>query len=259
MIEIDKHINSLQHLGYTSFNLKDYNIEFYKKIDDISSKYNQKNDYKYLRADFDSDFKKEKLIEEVKKINKNFDIQLNVIDTHFQCTFFLDKNDNEILENSYSELINFIYSFSYKISQIWRFSGYVSPEENEVFNLLIHDVYKNFFKEKITNINITNQNCIQKTYYSKNCFLERHQDGSSQTSLFVILVYLDKNYHHDNGGFLILGNEKNEKIVYPTFGNVAIINFNNHDPFHEVKKVESGDGRIAYLSFVKRENNELSK
>jgi len=95
---------------------------------------------------------------------------------------------------------------------------------------------------------------MEFTYYDKGCYLNNHSDGTGTGRICAILIYLNENYDVNNGGILVLNNADN---VVPEIGNVAIIDLQSFDIPHMVTEVTDGIGRYAFLSFVKRKEDEF--
>lgn len=92
------------------------------------------------------------------------------------------------------------------------------------------------------------------TYYDIDCELKNHSDGTGTGRVCALLIYLNEEYDEKDGGYLVLNNE--EKVI-PTFGKVAIIDLQTFDIPHMVTKVTGGIGRYAFLSFVKKKEDEF--
>jgi hypothetical protein len=92
------------------------------------------------------------------------------------------------------------------------------------------------------------------TLYDKDCFIENHKDGEDDEvdRLCVIILYLNKDWKKGMGGELIITDENDTKIeVTPEFGNFAILDFQNYNLNHEVKKITDDNfHRKALISFI---------
>ena len=124
---------------------------------------------------------------------------------------------------------------------------------NSIFDLLMNKYYPQIELSTVKPYNLA------KTYYSKGCNLEIHEDALGTEHLCVILIYLNnRDYTSDYGGNLHLGGntlESSDVIVEPQFGNIAILDFNNGlNTSHGVDEVVKGDGRHAILSFISKHN-----
>ena len=92
------------------------------------------------------------------------------------------------------------------------------------------------------------------SYYDKGCLLGNHSDGTGTGRICSLLIYLNEEYDENDGGILILNNEEH---IVPTFGRVAIIDLQSFDIPHQVTKVTGGIGRFAILTFVKKIEDKL--
>ena len=134
------------------------------------------------------------------------------------------------------------------LSQYWYYG-----EDNSVL-----DNFKKLFT-KMVNIfyNETGEYQIshntQITYYDKNCFLQKHEDGLVDGRICAILFYLNEDYKIENGGNLILDDKE---TILPIYGNVAMIDFTQGNVSHEVTKVVDGIGRYAVLAFSNTQNKK---
>jgi Rps23 Pro-64 3,4-dihydroxylase Tpa1-like proline 4-hydroxylase len=139
-----------------------------------------------------------------------------------------------------------------RISQIWYlnqdFNNTNSNINKKTLNTIKNGLNKvvNFFYDFTDDIEIIHPE-IQFSYYNKNCRFTPHHDSLETGNICAILIYLNENYDSNNGGLLILGDEK----INPIFGRCAIMDLTKHDIRHGVTEVISGDGRYAILSFPK--------
>ena len=231
---IEESKNLLKVKGYTSFNLKDFNQEYYDFL--LPFKCNETNNLKKeikgLRADYPGcNFNKDRYntFEEAEA----------------------DKNEiiKKLTESAEGHFSQIYYQTSF--NPIFEKFTKVDSGNNPMYNNIISNITKHFFDldESIelgapTNI----------TYYDKECMLASHSDGTGTGRICAMLIYLNETYDYNDGGILVLGNEYK---VLPVFGNVAIIDLQSFDISHEVTKVTAGLGRFALLSFVKRKEDEF--
>lgn len=204
--------------GYTSFHLKDLNETLYNEL---------------VRL-----FPLEKLVPE------NFNnLRASVIELKRKSPYKdntnklpfeeLEKIKKDILENYNDNVTN-------SVDQIWYFTSpfYPSDSSENILKPLIKYFYDYEF--------IGSQSDV--TMYNDGCFLLNHQDAVNDIKdrgHCAILIYLSTDYEKGKGGELIIGNEM---VVEPIFGNVAIIDFTKHNPYHSVEKV-SGYNRFCYINF----------
>jgi len=115
----------------------------------------------------------------------------------------------------------------------------------DVFSKILEDTYptdsydKNFF--------------INCTMYNKLCYINTHQDGTGGSRLTNVLIYLNDDYIDGMGGEIIINN--NVK-VNPELGKVAIIDFSENNPQHEVTEVLDDTFRRITLIVELARNNE---
>lgn len=212
----------LKKEGYTSFNLKDFDEEFYNFL--LHLKCNEE---------------------------KNLKSKMNMLRMDVRSQDIMQAFDSYELANNYAELIikdcyenNELVNFS----QYWYFndlSTILISDEMKTYNDGIFNIVSYLYD---TNNYQLNTHSSQLTYYPKDCFLTNHSDGTGTGRICALLIYLNENYNEENGGILILNN--NEKII-PIFGKVVIIDLQSFDIPHEVTKVLDGIGRYACISFIK--------
>ena len=88
-------------------------------------------------------------------------------------------------------------------------------------------------------------------FYSKGCFIGKHNDGSPMNRIATFLYFLNEDWNEDNGGQLIINpNTSDEVVVEPTFPNFVVLDQSKEckDNIHEVKKVNS-DIKLTLTSF----------
>jgi hypothetical protein len=228
---IEQSKDLLKNKGYTSFNLKDLNENYYNKF--LPFKCNENNNLKEhmigLRADY-----------------PQFSFQKDTFKSFEETSIEKDKIIQSFIE---SDLMN-----DKAFSQIYFQSGFNKIAENVLNKPDIHieylDVINNIVKFYFDlDENTKFEHLPFFTYYDTDCVLAKHSDGSGTGRICAILIYLNETYDDTNGGLLILGDD--ECVVSPVFGNVAIIDLQTFDIKHEVTKVTGGLGRFAILSFVK--------
>jgi hypothetical protein len=85
--------------------------------------------------------------------------------------------------------------------------------------------------------------------YDEDCHIAKHKDGFNNKRLFVILVYLNKEWEDTNGGDLVIYSKNNDKIsLTPKAPSVCVLDFTKNNLEHEVLKVIDGT-RYTYVSF----------
>ena len=249
MTNIEKAKEKLQKDGYTHFNIKDFDENFYNYLLPFkcSEEKNLKNFMHNLRADYGNGKSKVNIQDKFESFEKASEKKkeiLNFIKTNKvpvqQVWFFHDSIRDILGEMFYSEL---------RTNRDWY-----EIIENE------YSVYKNFIYKIVRYLFDFDNN--QKfvlfsptlTYYDTDCELGNHSDGTTTARICALLIYLNETYDETDGGLLILNNK--EKVI-PTFGNIAIIDLQSFDIPHQVTKVTNGIGRYAFLSFVKTKENEF--
>lgn len=225
--------NDLLTKGYTHFNIND--LEEFKTDYEYFKKYicnensNLKEKIKAIRLNGAFKLKDDTTPVELIHLQKAFESNKEVIE---YTNDFFQKNENNIA----------------MLSQYWYYG-----EDNSVL-----DNFKKLFT-KMVNIfyNETGEYQIshntQITYYDKNCFLQKHEDGLVDGRICAILFYLNEDYKIENGGNLILDDKE---TILPIYGNVAMIDFTQGNVSHEVTKVVDGIGRYAVLAFSNTQNKK---
>ncbi len=218
----------LNEKGYAYFNMKDYDmfsedLKYYSKYICNESK-NLKEYIRGIRLDAVAK-------DEYQNEFKNGKIQLNKDYSSFEEA----KREMQIMESKMDS--NSVHAF-----QKWYFSSNhdISNDLEKLVNKVIKELYGITSDRLGHNPNLT--------YYEPGCFLKKHQDGYTDGRLCVVLIYLnDSDYKPEWGGNLAF-NDTN--TIAPLFGNIAVLDFQNHNAFHEVKRVVDGYGRYAFLDFV---------
>jgi len=224
----------LKEKGYTSFELSEFDINFYNKL--LNIRCNEINNIKkyitYLRADTNHISG-----EPYEIINANFITFENAkIKKEELCNSILQINKSEK-----NKIIN---------SQIWYFSDgslidSICMSSDEYLNYIKKIMMYFFDIEESQEYSLLHF----ATYYDKGCVLKNHSDGTGTGRVCALLIYLNEEYDEKNGGILILNNK--ERVI-PTFGKVAIIDLESFDIPHEVTEVTGGLGRFALLTFVSK-------
>jgi hypothetical protein len=239
--------------GYTSFELKDFNEEFYNFLLPLkcNEEKNLKHKYKHLRADGGFHF------EDYREDTSKPKIKLQDSFDSFESA---SKKKNDIVDMIKNDS-------GCIMSQLWYYCDMnqiiASDIPNNDIDYLIHEPISKFQKYVY---NITkeffdfedSQEFVlfapMSTYYDKGCVLANHGDGTGTGRVCAMLIYLNEEYDENDGGILILDNK--EKVI-PTFGKVAIIDLQSFDIQHQVTEVTGGIGRYALLTFVKKKEDEF--
>jgi hypothetical protein len=238
--------------GYTSFEIKDFDEEFYNFLLPLkcNEEKNLKNYYTHLRGD--GGFHLEEYREDTSKDKIK-------IQTDFESFEEASKKKNEIVDILKTDS-------NFMMSQLWYYcnlSSIIPPDAPGVdrytikepvskFEKYVYNITKHFF-----DFEDTQEFCLfaaMSTYYNEGCMLANHGDGTGTGRICAILIYLNEEYDENDGGILILDNK--EKVI-PTFGKVAIIDLQSFDIQHQVTEVTGGLGRFALLTFVKKKEDEF--
>lgn len=218
-----------EEIGYCTFSLKDFDLEFYELIKDymFCTSEDNFNDF-FTTFRFDSD-----KIETVFREMESFEVA--------------NSKKEEMLQNSDNE----------KVSQCWFYENKFIDFEKylvEKRNLKEKNI-KKYLQNKITDIckyfyNDTsleskfNFNELQLTLYNKGCRFQQHIDGVG-INFCSIIIYLNENYNKEYGGLLLLNDEQ----IVPELGKVALMDLETHAARHGVSEVTDGPGRFAILCF----------
>lgn len=136
------------------------------------------------------------------------------------------------------------------ISQRWYESN-SNPKLIENFRRVVNKFLPNFYPELK---NIHHQDAISA--YLDGDHTEFHRDGQNQGRTCVVLLYLTQEDQYNSSGELaVMGDEETKDIDQaikcpPVRGKVALLDFNNHNPFHGVLPVKDNFDRRCYISFV---------
>lgn len=249
--------------GFLSFNLKDVDESLYNELYKNFKKESFLNESLMLRYDGSIRVPKNSKIKNdinnyfnkfLTKFNLKSNLEINTI-------ISVDNNNNEYirlslrLEGKYNSLNKFekiINKFKYHTSQCWYFNPTVQSAKlketlsdiylKTLFNLYSKDIINNSEYERNTISNGTDL-----TLYTKNNFIELHQDGYVKGRLCVVLIYLNDDYKEGFGGELVI-NESN--TIKPEFGNVTILDFTKNNIYHSVNSVlDDNFKRFAFIKF----------
>lgn len=228
----------LKEKGYTSFNLKNFNLDYYNLLLPFkcNETHNLKKELKGLRAHYS-------------KNNINKDSYNSFEEAEFEKTELVKNMDNIDPKSLGFHQIYYQYHFGPVFHNV---TG-KSPDFNPFYKKIISDIIRYYF-DIDESIELTSASTYL-TYYDNGCVLDNHSDGTGTGRICALLIYLNEDYKKDDGGILIL---ENEYDVLPIFGNVAIIDLQSYDIQHAVSKVTGGIGRYAILSFVKTKENEFT-
>jgi hypothetical protein len=244
----------LKNEGYTSFELIDFDKDFYDFLLPLkcNEEKNLKEKYIQVRANI-------KYLPSYNGPHYFSEMSNNTTyETHEDASHMVHNILNQVNDTD-----------GIDISQLWYYSDinnvieppYILPNSEHIitgsnslnqFQNYIFNMVKYFFDFDETQEYTLFSPSI--SYYEKGCSLGNHSDGTNTGRICSLLIYLNEDYDENDGGILILQNK--EKVV-PVFGRVAIIDLQSFDIPHEVTEVTGGLGRFAILSFVKKAEDKL--
>lgn len=252
--------------GYATFNLKDYNINYYNQLREIIP-YNGVTVLESLMNSFlfcaelkitipefyqrfeelakDSGFIFGPIYEKHKKnaIEKSSDSD------NYLSTWFHSQN-MDVLRN----VKNIIFeNFEFNQNQSW-YDGKLEIENKTYYPIIsgiikgiITDLYdKNvdeYFEKDTLRLSISS--------FPQGSLITDHQDGYNPSRLAAVLIYLNDDWDSTNGGQLFL--DKKQKIE-PEFGNVVVFEFTQNNIHHEVLKIVNDVERWAFITFLELRN-----
>jgi Rps23 Pro-64 3,4-dihydroxylase Tpa1-like proline 4-hydroxylase len=244
----------LKKEGYTSFELADFDKDFYNFLLPLkcNKETNLKNKYSQVRANIAYD--------------KYYVDNNEFVGMNNNSSYKTHEEASKVVHNILDKINN---TKGANLSQLWYYSDinniieppYTLPNSEHIitgsnslnqFENYIFNMVKYFFDFDETQKYTLFSPSI--SYYEKGCLLGNHSDGTGTGRICSLLIYLNEDYDENDGGILILQNK--EKVV-PVFGRVAIIDLQSFDIPHEVTEVTGGLGRFAVLSFVKKAEDKL--
>jgi len=245
-------INHLHETGFAGFNLKELDESLYNKLWDevgegphtlqhnlklVRTKWYESKDneidWEYLYGN--SDYRLE-LFSESEYDGDNKLIQITIrYDDLEECKSFIDR----------------VYEPDKRtFQQLWCFEiGAPVPEIRDSIYSIFSKIIEVFYS-KVLN---TKNTLYELTWYRKNGIIYSHKDvwdGNlpDPVKLCSILLYLNKNYDKSHQGQLYVDNDK--YVVYPEFGNIALIDYNKYALEHRVEPPTNEYGRYGVLSFI---------
>jgi len=219
-------------IGYCTFSLKDFDLEFYEFIKDYvycNSNDNFKEFFKTFR--FDS-------------------TELETIIRDVESFEIADSKKEELLSKYGNHTISQCWYYDFKFDDFEKLLAKKrnSKKKNirEYFENKITDICEYFYQNSSLKENLLLDE-LQLSLYNKGCRFGQHLDsiGSNYCS---IIIYLNEDYKDEYGGLLLLNDEK----IVPEIGKVAIMDLEKHQVRHGVSEVISGPGRFAILCFPKK-------
>lgn len=248
--------------GFISFNIKDIDESLYQQLY-INFKNKSFLD-KSLMLRYDGSVK----LPKNSKIKDDINYYFNKILTKFNLKNNSEINTNIWIDNKddcirlslvlcgeYENLKKFekiLNRFKHHVSQCWYF---IPAIENTKIKEILSDIYLktiwDLYSTDIINHSVYHRNVISNgtelSLYTKNNFIELHQDGYNENRLCVVLIYLNDDYQIGYGGELIVGEST---IIKPEFGNIVILDFTKNNVNHEVLRViDDNFKRFAFIKF----------
>jgi len=227
-MDIHKLKSDLQTKGYTQFNLKDFNEDYYNQL--LPLKCNETQNLKHLMLSY-------RLDASPKGLSGTNAVHL----TNHYASFDIAKSEKDDIVNTLDLDTMF---------QNWYYCDYLQLPLNNSIEKIKHNIARSLFS---IDDSIKIKNFIGNiTFFDTGCGIINHADGTYEDRICAIMIYLNETYDINDGGILKL---KNEEEVLPIFGNVAVISLdkNNGNPEHEVTKVTGGIGRYSITTFINYE------
>jgi|694.fasta_scaffold42427_3 GDP-L-fucose synthase len=204
-----------------------------------------------------------------KKLEKVYQSVENYIDFDYKIIYSLDKVNNVNIVpaatfKTQDYFKNDILLKKENLAQLWYQSENRLNGTNEISEYCFNKLSKLYPTQ---NRRFGNP-IFEFTLYNKDCFIEKHKDGDDDDKgrLCVVILYLNKDWKKGMGGELIITDEyENNLEITPEFGNFAILDFQNFNLKHEVKKItDENFHRKALISFIhlapiKKQNRMITK
>jgi Rps23 Pro-64 3,4-dihydroxylase Tpa1-like proline 4-hydroxylase len=202
--------------------------------------------------------------DDIVKFNKLADeamtIPINDINYAYVLSVFGFHNDPEwpfqVPASQREARLKKIQELGLRVTQRWYESKTNPKAIKDRFHSIVNKFVKQFYPEVTDNYsNVHHQDAF--SIYLKGDHTDVHRDGQNQGRMCVVLAYLTPEEEYNNSGdLIILGDEQpadpNECAVKvkPIRGNVAMLDFNNHNPFHGVLPVNPEFIRHCYITFI---------
>lgn len=194
-----------------------------------------------------------KLADEARMIpitSENYGYVLSVLGFHNDPTwpFKIDSSER------YDRLAE-MKSLGLRETQRWYESKADYTQLKNRFQNVINKFIRNFYPEmKEDYSNIHHQHSI--SIYLDGDHSEIHRDGQNPGRLCVVLAYLTpEEEYNGSGDLVVIGDEQRDDNSYdlkvkPVRGNIAMLDFTKHNPFHGVLPVNPEFIRHCYISFI---------
>ena len=261
---------NLINKGFTSFNLKDYDITLYNKLREMIPYGETTRIFNpYLHGFFfcaSMDIHVHEFFEKLEPLisdigydvtSSNYIIEKEKVfndvsenRTHYLRMYF--HSENLSILNKIKEII--FKNFKFDQDQCWFESNVCRPSESNKTNFetelkhILHSIIqKHYPSNNVSRYFDTSNFRPIVTSFPKYSLIKTHKDGENEERLAVILLYLNDDWRNEYGGQLVV---ENNTIIQPEFGNVAILDFTHNNVQHEVLEVNTDRNRFAYNSFL---------
>ncbi len=251
-----KNKNNFFKDGFLVGKLNDYDGIFdFEMMTTIKEVMNSTNVYKGSRYIYEYGYDGSKINELLcyddvqKNIGKDVDPSNRLSEKHADTLFELGHehivnkiNDPKLMGDNNAWILGEANSDSYHI-----FMDDIKKQQIE-FIKYYYEGYDDFVEEDFSLGNTLVQ------FYSKGCFIGKHNDGSPMNRIATFLYFLNEDWNEENGGQLIVNpNTSDEVVVEPTFPNFVVLDQSPNcvDNIHEVRKVNQ-DVKLTLTSFFEK-------
>lgn len=249
--------------GYLTFNLKEYNENFYNQLreliphkgtevlEDLMDSFLFCGELKMSISDFydkfeelakDSGF----IFDNIYEKHKNISLERAQSGSRYLSTYF-HNNDIKVLRKVKDIIFN---NFEFEQNQSW-YNGHLHLQRRDLHDLsidIMSSIIGNYYDVNLDDYFGEGSVKIDVSAFPKGSLITDHQDGQNSKRVAVILIYLNDEWESNYGGQLKLDSEF---ILEPIFGNVAVLDFTQNNVHHEVLELLNGDlERWAFISFI---------
>ena len=242
-------MNELIEKGYIIDDLSNLiNKETYDLLDKISNDLANDNVKHIDHYEFDYQMKEHDIKELKSHFENEMDSSVRIVDR----TSFSEEHRRKMGIKLKKKLLHKYFD----VTQIFGISTYDMGKLDEIDRQIKLGVAKKYYSHMfpsnapidLTCFNLNNTKRL--AVYDEDCCITKHMDGWKEDRLFVMLIYLNKEWTEDMGGKLVIyDKDKNQIEVSPKGLKVCLLDFTQNNLEHEVLKVLSGV-RYTYVSFV---------
>jgi len=245
--------------GYCSFNIKDMNEELYNTLSDKlgDGAHTLNHHIRYIRAKWLQPLGTENDWKTILDFAPNTKHHFNVTspapsdDTKHLIETTIEYENHEdgvrYCENLESNELN-------EFQQLWMFGQPKAPIEiKKEIHSIFSEIVDKFYNKEVKNDKIT----YEFTWYRKDGIIYSHTDTAQGGDVMPdpvmecsILLYLNKNYDKSHRGEFIA--DYGKYVLYPEFGNIALVDYNHRAIEHRVEPPTHEYGRYGILSFLQR-------